>query len=280
MKRVISGILLLSVLTSIFSQNAMPYELDAKKEAWVTGIAVPMSGASFFLGKNLQPLTPEEISLLDANDINKLDRFTTNNISEKVIKRSDITLNTMIALGFASNIIVPAIYSSSDSYGKQLGTLGVMWMETNLVNYALTEMVKTTIKRNRPFLYGSEAPDDLRYGVDARKSFFSGHASFTAANSFYAASLITSYQKDSPWNPVIWGVAAMPPLLVAIQRVRAGKHFPTDVAVGYVVGAACGILIPKLHEVKLTTKSSSQAGGPKSSGMTLTVNLLNVKMVF
>lgn len=258
----------------------MPYELNFKKEAWITGLALPMSATGFVFGKNLQPLTPEEISLLDANDINKLDRFTVNNFSQKVITRSDITLNTTIALGFASNFIIPAVFSSSDSYGKQLGVLGVMWLETNLVNYGLTEMVKTTIKRNRPFLYGTGAPDDLRYTKDARKSFFSGHASFTATNSFYAASLLTSYQKGNPWNPLIWGVAAMPPLLVAFQRVRAGKHFPTDVAVGYVVGAACGILIPKLHEVKLSPKSTSQVGGQKSSGMTLSFNLLNVKMVF
>lgn len=259
----------------------MPYQLDAKKEAWVTGVALPMSCASFVLGKNMKPLTPEDISLLDANDINKLDRFTVNNFNKKVIKRSDITMNSVIALGFASNFIVPVIYSSSDAYGKQVGTLGVIWLETNLVNFALTELAKTTIKRNRPFLYGDQAPDDLRFTKDARKSFFSGHTSFTAANSFYMASLYTSYQKGNPWNPLIWGVASLPPLLAAIQRVRAGKHFPTDVAVGYLVGAACGILIPKLHEVKLSTKSSNaQGSGQSASGMSLSVNLLNIKMVF
>lgn len=259
----------------------MPYQLTAKKEAWITGVALPMSCASFVLEKNMKPLTLDKISSLDANDINKLDRFTVNNFNEKVIKRSDITMNSVIALGFASNFIVPAIYSSSDSYGKQLGTLGVIWLETNLVNFALTELAKTTIKRSRPFLYGSEAPDNLRFTKDARKSFFSGHTSFTAANSFYMASLYTSYQKGNAWNPLIWGVASLPPLLAAIQRVRAGKHFPTDVAVGYLVGAACGILIPKLHEVNLSTKSSAtvQGAGQSATGM-VPVNLLNIKMVF
>lgn len=280
MRGIASVILLLSFVISALGQSPMPYELTAKKEAWVTGLSLPVVGTSFVLGKKLQPLSVEEISLLDANDINKLDRFTVNNFSEKVIKRSDITLNSMIALGFASNFIVPVLYSSSDTYGKQLGTLGMIWFETNLVNYALTEIVKTTVKRSRPLLYGDMAPDDLRFERDARKSFFSGHASFTATNSFYAASIITSYQKGNKWNPVIWGVASLPPLLVAIQRVRAGKHFPTDVAVGYIVGAACGILIPKLHEVRLSTKSTSQIGAQKSSTAKLTVNLLNVNLVF
>ncbi|CAG5083855.1 phosphatase PAP2 family protein [Parvicella tangerina] len=280
MKSAALTIIGIMLIWSGIAQSPMPFQLTAKKEAWVTGSALPVVATSFVLGKKLQPLTAAEISLLDANDINRLDRFTVNNFSEKVIKRSDITLNTMLGLGLASNFIVPAIFSSSDPYGRQLGTLGMIWFETNLVNYALTEIVKTSVKRSRPFLFGDQAPDELRFGTDARKSFFSGHASFTAANSFYVANIITSYQKGNKWNPVIWGAASLPPLLVAFQRVRAGKHFPTDVAVGYIVGAACGILIPKLHEVQLSVKSTSQVGGQKTHGMKLSVNLLNVKMVF
>ncbi len=261
----------------LHAQQTMPYQLDAKKEAWVMGVAVPLSGFSLLMDKKLKPLTLEEISLLDAQDINRIDRFATNNFSEKVIHRSDLTMLSTIGGGFVSNFIAPALYPSSDSYGKQVATLGVIWFEANLVNFAFTELIKTTCKRSRPFLYGSLAPDELRCTKDARKSFFSGHASFTATNSFYAASVFTSYQKGNQWNPVIWGVSSLPPLLVAIQRVRAGKHFPTDVALGYVVGAACGILIPKLHEI-----SPSVQGGIKSNGSFspngMTVQLVNFKM--
>jgi len=34
------------------------------------------------------------------------------------------------------------------------------------------------------------------------------------------------------------------------------KHFPTDVIVGSVIGAAIGIIIPQLHKVKKKTNLS------------------------
>ena len=35
--------------------------------------------------------------------------------------------------------------------------------------------------------------------------------------------------------------------MTAYLRVRAGKHFLTDVIAGYAVGATIGILVPHLH---------------------------------
>ena len=38
------------------------------------------------------------------------------------------------------------------------------------------------------------------------------------------------------------------PALVAINRVRALKHFPTDTIIGGIIGASFGLLIPALHK--------------------------------
>jgi membrane-associated phospholipid phosphatase len=37
------------------------------------------------------------------------------------------------------------------------------------------------------------------------------------------------------------------PAYAALQRVQAGKHYPSDVIVGLAVGAAMGYLIPQIH---------------------------------
>ncbi|MEZ4924620.1 MAG: phosphatase PAP2 family protein [Crocinitomicaceae bacterium] len=256
------------------AQQHDTYELKPKTEAWITGATLPLTGLSIVLDKKLKPLTSEQIALLDAEDVNAIDKSTTDRFNLKVAHRSDWTLNSSIGSGFISNFIAPAIYPTEAGYGKQMTTLGIIWLETNLVNYTLTELSKTIVKRSRPYLYGNGAPEELKLKVDSRKSFFSGHTSFTAANSFYIANIITGHQKYNQWNPVIWGVASLPPLLVAIQRVRAGKHFPTDVAVGYLVGAACGILIPKLHETDpLMIKGSN---GTKK----MQVPFFSLKMIF
>ena len=38
---------------------------------------------------------------------------------------------------------------------------------------------------------------------------------------------------------------------VGIERVAAGRHFPTDVLVGVVAGTAVGVLVPYYHRRKL-----------------------------
>ena len=38
------------------------------------------------------------------------------------------------------------------------------------------------------------------------------------------------------------------PAVTAWARVGAGKHFASDVIVGYLTGAAIGYLVPELHK--------------------------------
>jgi membrane-associated phospholipid phosphatase len=269
--------IIVSLLFNGRAQQA-PFALNASTEAWITGVSLPASGLGLLLDKRMKPLTQEEINQLNASDINGLDRFVTNNFSLQVAKRSDVVLWSTMGLGFASSFIAPALYNTSNTYGNQVGTIGVMWFETNLVNFAITELAKTTFKRSRPFLYGGQAPNEMLFDTDSRKSFFSGHASFTATNSFFVASVLTSYQKGNKWNPVVWGAASLPPLLVSIQRMRAGKHFPTDVLTGYIIGAACGILIPKLHEVKQQDLGTVKVGAAVSPDG-ISIPMLSFKMV-
>ena len=45
----------------------------------------------------------------------------------------------------------------------------------------------------------------------------------------------------------MWTGAAIVPALVGFTRVKAGKHYWTDVLTGYAVGALVGTLTPFLH---------------------------------
>jgi len=51
----------------------------------------------------------------------------------------------------------------------------------------------------------------------------------------------------SRWKPIVWTAAATIPAITGYLRVRGGRHFPTDVIGGYIVGAAVGCLVPHLH---------------------------------
>jgi membrane-associated phospholipid phosphatase len=90
-----------------------------------------------------------------------------------------------------------------------------------------------------------------------RKSFFSGHTSISFASIVFLARTYAALHPDSRWKPVVWATGISTATLVGILRILSGKHFPTDVLVGALVGSFIGFVIPKLHEVEPIAKLGS-----------------------
>ena len=86
---------------------------------------------------------------------------------------------------------------------------------------ATTEILKNTVGRHRP---DSRSPT----------SFPSGHTSFAFAATTV---LLREFESgdDSSWNPLEI-VAYVPAGYVAWERVRADRHWPSDVAAGAFIG--------------------------------------------
>jgi membrane-associated phospholipid phosphatase len=126
-------------------------------------------------------------------------------------------------------------------------TVALLVGESMLLDLALTDLCKEIVRRPRPFCYNPDAPLSEKLNRDARQSFFSGHTSFSAAATFSAARIWSDYHPDSGWKPVVWATAAAIPATVGFLRVKAGKHYLTDVLTGFVVGGACGLLVPHFH---------------------------------
>lgn len=120
--------------------------------------------------------------------------------------------------------------------------------ESVLLTGGLTGLVKELVGRPRPYAYGDRAPEHLRHGRGARLSFWSGHTAQTAALAFSTAAMIDRSNAAAPARTAAWVGAAMLPAAVGVLRVKAGRHFPTDVLVGCAVGAALGLLVPALHD--------------------------------
>ena len=72
---------------------------------------------------------------------------------------------------------------------------------------------------------------------------------------------------DSKWKSVIWTLGITLPATTSYLRHNAGKHFPTDVISGYLVGATIGYLVPHFH--KTNTKDSSLQIWPSANGVML-----------
>jgi undecaprenyl-diphosphatase len=71
-------------------------------------------------------------------------------------------------------------------------------------------------------------------------SFPSGHT----ASSFAAATALSAFYPKA--SPLVFGLAAG----VGVSRVHLGHHFPSDVAVGSLIGIASGTLIGWLFRVQ------------------------------
>jgi len=229
--------LLILYLTSIHAQRV--YTLNTSKELSIVGAGLGGIALSIPLNKKIKPLSTDELYQLDASTLLKLDRYPTTQYSTSAQKLSDKFLYASPAF--------PLLLLSDQDARDQFDAIGTMYLETAIINSALTTLTKAIVKRTRPYGYNAQISMDKKRKIDTRKSFFSGHTSTTAAFSFFSAQVYQDLNPNSDFDPLVWTTAALIPAITGYLRIKGGKHFPTDVAVGYIVGALVGILVPRLH---------------------------------
>jgi undecaprenyl-diphosphatase len=181
------------------------------------------------------------------------------------IDRASITATPSAQAGTLSNLglgaavtfaIVDPVLSGFREQSVQTGLVDAMlYAESAALTLAITDMVKLAVRRPRPRAYiDAEAnKGDENYtntSTDSALSFFSGHASMTAAIGATATYLAFTRSPHTarPWITLL--LASSLTTFVSIERVRAGKHFPTDVIAGSVAGAGIGVIVPHLHRTE------------------------------
>lgn len=230
------------ILTQTISLNAQsPYETSWKVDAPIFGLSTSFVLGSKLISDRTPNHTEDDINILDPQTIFGLDRKTSTRWSVKAQKQSDFLLR--------SSFVIPTLLLAGSRPRGDVGMVGLLYLETLLFTSTLTGFTKSAVRRTRPFVYNSNSdiPFDLKISRDARRSFFSGHTSVTAAMSFMTAKMYSDYYPDSDLKPFIWGTAIMIPAATGFLRTRAGKHFNTDVITGFAVGALIGFFIPQLH---------------------------------
>jgi membrane-associated phospholipid phosphatase len=231
---------LLSVYFISLNGQQVVYNLSAPREISLFSAGISFNLLGTIQSKNTSVLLLSDIERLKRTDLDILDRTATFNYSIGARKTSD-----KILIG---SILLPTLTMLDPNQQNQWGEKGAMVLQTYILAIGTTYIVKSLVHRTRPFVYNENAPLSEKLKADARMSFFSGHTSFTAATSFYTATMLTANSQNQNISPYIWTGAAILPAVQGYLRWRAGKHFPTDIFIGYVVGAGIGYLIPKLHE--------------------------------
>jgi membrane-associated phospholipid phosphatase len=164
------------------------------------------------------------------------------NFNDAAAQISNVTGAITLLLPLAGQFWVPF------DAGLANGTL--MYAEAHAANLLLLTATKEIVRRPRPYTH-SELPAVQRFaqeqGSEAYVSFYSGHASsaFTAA---VAGSLLYAGRTREPWSRhLMWGTELLLAGTTAQLRVRAGRHYRTDIWVGSAVGTAIGVAVPALH---------------------------------
>ena len=226
--------------------NENPYKLDFRSEIpfIIAGAASMTYGLLMRSSDNTLPFTESELNKLDRLDVNAFDRPATYNWDTQAQRNSDL-LRTGI-------VILPIIFLTNHHTRTDFGSLLVMGLEVGAITYGITLGVKHTFNRTRPLAYNENVPLSERTNPNTRLSYFSGHASFTAAFSFYIAKVMNDYHPNmkTGYKIAIWSFAVAIPMTTGYLRVKGGRHFPTDTISGVAFGAFVGWLIPELHKKK------------------------------
>jgi membrane-associated phospholipid phosphatase len=195
------------------------------------------------IGIEPQPPPPD----LRADQLNSMDRGVVGNWSPAADRASDALLATTIVLPFAASLIDTWVSRPGDGYRGFLKDALVL-AETYAITTLITNIVKMSVNRPRPYVYDVSLSPEVRSSGDATRSFFSGHAStaFAMATS-YSYMFMMRHPRSKLVIPIWIGTHALA-TATALLRVEAGRHFWSDILVGAAVGSAIGLAVPYLHK--------------------------------
>ena len=170
------------------------------------------------------------------------DNRVRDNFSATAAKASDV--------GVALSVAMPVAAFLGQGWDAQTQRTLLVHGESLALTLALNNVVKHAVGRPRPYVYNRD-PDVLAYALreetDSHLSFYSGHAALAFASAVSGAYLFAGSSDDVAARTTIWSTGLFLAGATANLRVRAGKHFYSDVITGAVVGATTGWLVPYLH---------------------------------
>ena len=239
-KFIILAILGICLVKPLYPQSSAsdssyhPYHVNY----WVTGGIITVSGVALYLESG-------------------------NTITKPVI--TDIEINNLNR----------DIINSFDKFAFRHDWLDVllMYLETMAISndvYVFSFLGPNYQNKFRPMVYYDAIAMDKRTVGGNRNSFYSGHTASASAASFFIAKVITDYHPElGAYKYLVYTAAAIPPLVLGYCRIRSLHHFPSDILVGFGVGALCGIVVPEFHRLQDKNISLGLFSSPEATGITL-----------
>ena len=260
-------------------------DLDPKNESvyrvrtlWegLGGLAVMAGSTAGIDALRRKPsISDETLNRLATLEVGRLDRWGLGRDALKRFRSEEVS-----DYFFNGSVLLPVTLFIDKKFRKDWLDIGVLYLQAHALSaftYAYSPLGPTFVDRYRPIAYYDQVSNDTRRLGNNRNSFFSGHVSTTAVGTFFFTKVLSDYnpQWTAGHRAIAFTLASLPPAFVAVQRVRALKHFPTDTVVGLGVGAFFGVMVPHIHKVWARNHRSRMslgggyAGGAGGAGLVL-----------
>lgn len=210
---------------------------------------------AFIVASSATPAAADELS--PRLYFGSLDELSHDDFSQTASSTSD----ALLLLGVTAPLVLE-LGRNDDELGRRLGAYagGVA------ASGAVVGILKELWRRPRPYNFNkSPAVQDFarRAGKDATVSFPSGHTALTFAAAAAGGWIYADGSDDTSARAGVWFAGTTIAGATAVLRMRAGKHYPSDVAMGALIGAA-GVAVPAaiLGDVDLRgSEIAAMAGG-------------------
>jgi membrane-associated phospholipid phosphatase len=188
-----------------------------------------------------------KIAGLTKDDIPSFDRWA--------VKHSD-KADEISNIPFYASMPYPIVLLLDKDIRKDAGRVGGLYLEAMAITGVLYTGSNYVFNRYRPETYDDTKPFGERKSGNEKNAFFAGHVAVVATSTFFTASVYDIYHPTSKLKWGLYGVAVAATGATIYLRHIAGKHFPSDLLVGTIVGVGSGMLVPRLHRQKSSKATS------------------------
>lgn len=195
-------------------------------------------------------ITNDELHAINPSILNTIDKWALRQNPADRTKFKKLSDIIQVPIYFS-----PCLLAFDKTIRKDWFDLLLMYAQGHTITFSFYNysfLGPTFQNRLRPMAYYSYFTDEARESGNNRNSFYSGHVASCSYSSFFMAKVYCDYHPNiGNKKYLVYTAALIPPAVMGYLRVKSLDHFPSDDAVGLLLGAVIGIVIPELHKHSL-----------------------------